>query len=178
MEGDHERKLPALKVFISQLNRSRQAVQTAHVMWLILLGVEFTRVWVQGVVVRVCPLERSFVVDDGTGTVTAIISGMGLDGSPDDAGGDDSSIPDGFPEKGQHVLLVGAVEAPGDELQRRRQRQRQTSSCARYRILCDVFKNLGSESPNRDTLWGLEVVDFWRSRGRNSQSSRGHARQV
>lgn len=41
---------------------------------------------------------------------------------------------------GQHVLLVGAVEAPGDELQRRRQRQRQTSSCARYRILCDVFK--------------------------------------
>lgn len=32
-----------------------------------------------------------------------------------------------------------------------------------------MMKNVGSESPNRDTLWGLEVVDFWKSRMRNSQ---------
>ena len=40
-----------------------------------------------------------------------------------------------FVDPGQHLLLVGAVEAPG-----RGQRQQQRSSCSRYRLLCDVVK--------------------------------------
>lgn len=30
-------------------------------------------------------------------------------------------------------------------------------------------QDLGAESPNRETLWGLEVIDFWRSRSQSSQ---------
>lgn len=63
MEAD--RKLPALKLFISQLNRARQPVQPADVdvmgsganlVGLLLLGVEFTRVWLQvhSAAVRAC----------------------------------------------------------------------------------------------------------------------------
>lgn len=57
MEGDRDRKLPALKVFISQLNRAGQPAQAAGVVigvedssslvGLVLLGIEFTRVWIQ-----------------------------------------------------------------------------------------------------------------------------------
>lgn len=51
------------------------------------------------------------------------------------------------PVSGQHVLLVGAVEASRDEQQRGQQRRwRQTSSCGRYRLLCDVFKVLYGRS--------------------------------
>lgn len=52
MEGD--RKIPALKLFMSQLDRARQPVDAAGVLGegtslvgLVLLGVDFTRVWLQ-----------------------------------------------------------------------------------------------------------------------------------
>eukprot|EP00752_Nemacystus_decipiens_P014868 g13238.t1 len=122
-----------------------------------------------GIVVEVDNLKRSFVVDDGTGTVTAVLPRGGLeDGSGAAAGGGaDPRNPgnaDSFPRKGQYFLLVGAVEAPGaGELGQQR------SSCGRYRLLCDVMKDLGAESPNREALWGLEIVDFWRNRTQRSQ---------
>lgn len=52
MEGD--RKIPALKLFISQLDRARQPAVAAdmlgvdtNLVGLVLLGVDFTRVWLQ-----------------------------------------------------------------------------------------------------------------------------------
>lgn len=51
MESD--RKIPALKVFVSQLDRARQPIDAADVegdtnlVGLALRGVEFTRVWLQ-----------------------------------------------------------------------------------------------------------------------------------
>lgn len=56
--GD-DRKIPAVKLFVSQLNSARQPVEAADVtgleesnlVGLVVMGVEFTRVWVQ---VRSC----------------------------------------------------------------------------------------------------------------------------
>ncbi|CAM9759257.1 unnamed protein product [Ectocarpus fasciculatus] len=175
--GDADRKIPAVKLFVSQLDSARRPVGAAHVtgledgnlVGLVLMGVEFTRVWVQqGIVIEVDPAERSFIVDDNTGTVAAIVPGVGLDGGSNDAGHGVSDA-DGLPKKGQHVLMVGAVEAPCDDNRQGRQVQRRRSSCRRYRVLCDVVKDVGPESPNRDTLWGLEVIDFWMSRPRSPQ---------
>eukprot|EP00903_Cladosiphon_okamuranus_P018331 g16863.t1 len=173
---ESNRKIPALKLFISQLDRARQPTVVADVMsgvdtnlvGLKLLGVDFTRVWLQGIVVEVDTLTRSFVVDDGTGTVTAVLHSVGLDdgaSATTDAINSDDADTDGLPRKGQHLLLVGAVEAPSAG----RQGQHLRSSCGRYRLLCDVMKDLGAESPNRETLWGLEVADFWRSRSQSFQ---------
>ncbi|CAN0389199.1 unnamed protein product [Ectocarpus sp. 12 AP-2014] len=175
--GDADRKIPAVKLFVSQLNNARQPVEAAgltgleesNLVGLVLMGIEFTRVWVQqGIVIEVNPAERSFIVDDNTGTVTAVVPGVGLDGGSNDAGhgGGDA---DGLPKQGQHVLMVGAVEAPCDDNGQGRRVQRRRSSCRRYRVLCDVVKDVGPESPNRDALWGLEVIDFWMSRLRNPQ---------
>ncbi|CAN0183474.1 unnamed protein product [Scytosiphon promiscuus] len=172
---DADRKIPAVKVFVSQLNRARQqseAVGTngdvTNVMSLSLGGVEFTRVWIQGVVVEVDTVLKTMVVDDGSGTVTAVVPGFDLDGRPNNeeiGAGDGDGSGDVLPKKGQHVLLVGAVTDPPAHQQRRSELQ---TSCHRYLLLCDVFKDLGSESPNRDTLWVLEVADFWRNRPRSS----------
>lgn len=57
--GDADRKIPAVKLFVSQLNSARQPVEAADVtglaesnlVGLVLMGIEFTRVWVQ---VRSC----------------------------------------------------------------------------------------------------------------------------
>lgn len=57
MEGD--RKIPALKLFMSQLDRARQPIDAAvlevdtNLVGLVLLGVDFTRVWLQ-----VCTTNR------------------------------------------------------------------------------------------------------------------------
>lgn len=53
--GDADRKIPAVKLFVSQLDSARRPLGAAHVtgledgnlVGLVLMGVEFTRVWVQ-----------------------------------------------------------------------------------------------------------------------------------
>lgn len=66
----------------------------------------------QGIVVEVYTPELSFVVDDGTGTVTAVIPMVGLDGSPNAAAGDSASnwnsdsSADGLPEKGMYTCAT------------------------------------------------------------------------
>ncbi|CAM9141645.1 unnamed protein product [Ascophyllum nodosum] len=86
-----------------------------------------------------------FLVDDGTGTITVTMS-------------DAIHV---SPQRGEYVLLVGAVEVlttnSGPE-------GHMKGTCGRYRLLCDVIKDVGSGTPNRETLWGLEVVDFWKGR--------------
>lgn len=52
----------------------------------------------QGIVVEVDTLKRSFVVDDGTGTVTAILPPAGLE--DDGADARNSGNADGLPQKG------------------------------------------------------------------------------
>eukprot|EP00904_Undaria_pinnatifida_P008513 jgi/Undpi1/4792/HiC_scaffold_19.g08145.m1 len=167
MEAD--RKIPAVKLFVSQLDNARQPVETTDnvvgidntnlLVELSLQGVGFTRVWLQGIVVKVDRPKATFMVDDGTGTIAAVMPHADGDASSHRAqsGRDGAGDADDLPDIGRHVLLVGAVEAPLDGQQER-------CSCRRYRLLCDVIKDVGREGPNRDTLWGLEVVDFWSRR--------------
>lgn len=44
---DGEAKIPAVKLFISQLSVAEQALGTAGLVGLVLHSVEFTRVWLQ-----------------------------------------------------------------------------------------------------------------------------------
>lgn len=50
MADGSERRIPALKLFVSQLSRARETVGSSgnnNLLGLQLLGVEFTRVWLQ-----------------------------------------------------------------------------------------------------------------------------------
>lgn len=58
--------------------------------------------------IEVNPAERSFIVDDNTGTVEAVLPGVGLDGGSNDAGHGVSDA-GGLPKKGVYHALWTAT---------------------------------------------------------------------
>ncbi|CAM9966194.1 unnamed protein product [Discosporangium mesarthrocarpum] len=163
------RKLPAVKMFVSMLDQATCPLGLTRVdeAGLVYRGLDFSRVWIQGVVVEVTVQYDGahFLVDDGTGTIEA------YRGAPSGGNAEDPIVmdePEGaqvevagsggswIPRKGEYCIIVGPPQAS----------QASRASCFRYKVFCDIFKEL--DFPGQDMLWSLEVLDFWKSRQRSS----------
>mmetsp|Transcript_64764 Transcript_64764/g.204499 ORF Transcript_64764/g.204499 Transcript_64764/m.204499 type:complete len:140 (-) Transcript_64764:686-1105(-) len=123
-----------LKLFASQLHAARKQGASASPLW-VLGGHEFSRVWLQGVVVSAS--EGAGLLDDGSGIVHLDTQAI-----------DKQTVKLGAGEKlaeGRYIMVVGVLVG---------------AASGKRTVKVHKMVGLGAE---REALWNLEVVEMHRS---------------
>nr|CCA27019.1 conserved hypothetical protein [Albugo laibachii Nc14] len=132
------------KVFLSQLSACVQLDGNTKVN-----GKSISRVWIQGIVVWLTSESEECVVDDGSGLILIDLRHFRSIKPSDNA----YKI-----SLGEYWMFIGPLRPLTSEQIRLKDVMRMEN-----RILAHQVINLNAMSQQRESLWFLEVIEYWRN---------------